>query len=108
MLRQSALSSWRHHVVSVLLQGCEYADVPTAHHEGDGLREGNVREGNPAGSRSPQDLEHKQLRLGVFQAKEDREGSSSGLLAGVSSTTVFLTASELRDLRLTPASKDLQ
>lgn len=49
-------------------------------------------------------LEQKQLKLGVFQMQKDSEGSSCGL----SSTTVFLTASELQNLQLTPFNRDLQ
>lgn len=50
----------------------------------------------------------KLVKLDVFQAQKDIEGSSSGWFGGVSSTTVFLTASELQYLQLTPVHKDLQ
>lgn len=53
-------------------------------------------------------LERKQLRLCVFQVQEDSEDRSSGPLGGVSSTTVFLTASELQCLQLRPFNRDLQ
>ncbi|XP_011613776.2 BLOC-3 complex member HPS4 isoform X1 [Takifugu rubripes] len=41
------------------------------------------------------------------KAQKDIEASSSGWFGGVSSTTVFLTASELQYLQLTPVHKDL-
>lgn len=50
----------------------------------------------------------KLVKLEVFQAQRDIEGSSCGWFGGVSSTTVFLTASELQHLQLTPVHKDLQ
>lgn len=50
----------------------------------------------------------KLVKLDVFQAQKDIEAGGSGSFGGVSSTTVFLTASELQYLQLTPVHKDLQ
>lgn len=50
----------------------------------------------------------KLVKPDVFQVQKDGEAISSGSFGGVSSTTVFLTASEFQYLELTPVNKDLQ
>lgn len=50
----------------------------------------------------------KLVKPDVFQVQKDGEAVNSGSFDGVSSTAVFLTASELRYLQLTPVNKDLQ